>query len=212
MAFHIPFNHRASAQQSPAPVYIGFEVPRPPRKKFNWWGFNGMWMSAASLLSAGFLSPVPLIISLIGLRRPGRKMAATGTIISLAGIILASGLVMSTIAHKNHRQQARHNRVVHKQVLQTKTLLTAAGAEILEYREDNQGSLPDSVEGNISVIKHIDPWENSLRFDLESDQAIIRSAGPDKKFDTKDDVTTTIKGDTGRYISVAEKAPVLESE
>ena len=212
MAFHIPFNQRASAQKHPTPIYIGFEVQRPPRKKFNWWGFNGMWMSAASLLSAGFLSPVPLLISLVGLRRPGRKMAATGTVISLGGIALASVIVMNMISHQNHRQMARQNRVVHKQVLQTKTMITAAGAEILEFREDNNGLLPDSVEGNISVIKHIDPWDNSLRFDVESDQAVIRSAGPDRKFDTRDDVTTTIKGDTGRYVPVAEKAPTSTLE
>ncbi|MFK7766631.1 MAG: hypothetical protein AB8B55_05370 [Mariniblastus sp.] len=212
MAFHIPFNQRASAQRPPAPIYIGFEVPTAPRQKFNWWGFNGMWMSAASLLSGGFLSPVPLLISLNGLRKPGKKMAATGTVISLGGIMLASALVMNIIAHQNHREHVRNSRAVHKQVLQTKTLLTAAGTEIQEYCEDNQGMLPGTVEGNISVIKHIDSWDKSLRFELGNNEAVIRSAGPDREFNTNDDLIKNIKGDAERYVPVAEKAPASTSE
>ena len=65
MAFHVPFNQRKSNQRR-GPVYIGFD---PPRRKFNWWGLHGLWMSLASLLTLGFTSPVPLLISLNGLRK-----------------------------------------------------------------------------------------------------------------------------------------------
>lgn len=198
MAFHIPFEQRASARQNAGPIYIGFEVPRPPRKKFNWWGFNGMWMSAASLLTAGFLSPVTLLISFVGLRRPGKKMATVGTVLSLCGIALASTIVLSTVAHHNHRAQVRaernYSRVLKKQVTETNALLAMASAEIIEDRDNHSGELPNDIDANMIVIKHIDPWGESLRFDLEVNKGIIRSAGPDKEFDTRDDLTKTVEG------------------
>ena len=146
MAFHIPFNQRVSAHQQAGPIYIGFEVPQPPRKKFNWWGFNGMWMSAASLLTAGFLSPFTLLISFMGLRRPGKKMATVGTLLSLAGIALSSTIVVTGIAHHNHREHERHvrhyNRTVKKQIAETNTLLTIASKEIIEDRDKHNGETP----------------------------------------------------------------------
>ena len=204
MAFHIPFSQRHSARRQ-APIFIGFEVPAPPmapRRKFNWWGFHGMWLSFASLLTAGFLSPIPLLISLVGLRRPGRKMATVGALTSLGGIGLAVALVFSSIAVHNHRNQERHqvkqSRTIVKQVNEVKSLLSLAAGEITQYRDDNEGELPNDIDANMLVIKHVDPWGESLRFDAEVDHAIIRSAGPDKEFNTQDDVTSKIKGKTDR--------------
>ena len=202
MAFHIPFNQRHSAPRQ-APIYIGFDVPPPrPRRKFNWWGFNGMWMSFVALMSAGFLSPIPLIISLVGLRRPGKKMAAVGALTSLAGVALAVSIVFGSIAAHNHhvqkRNAAKYNRLVQKQVEDTNSLLTMASAEIVQYRDSNEGEFPNDVDANMLVIKHVDPWGESLRFDAEKDFALIRSAGPDRDFDTRDDVTTKIEGKTDR--------------
>ena len=200
MAFHIPFDHRVSARQQAGPIYIGFEVPRPPRKKFNWWGFNGMWMSAASLLTAGFLSPVSLLISFVGLRRPGKKMATVGTLVSLAGIALASTILLSVFAHQHrveHERQVRHyNRTVKKQIVETQSLLALASNEITEDRDQRNGELLNDIDANMIVIKHIDPWGESLRFDLEVDHGVIRSAGPDAKFDTRDDVKISVEGKT----------------
>ena len=202
MAFHVPFNQRHSARRQP-PVYIGFDVPaRSARRKFNWWGFNGMWMSFASLMTAGFLAPVPLVISLIGLRRPGKKMAAIGAVTSLIGVGLAVALVFGAIADQSHRAQRQrmhhYQRVVKKQVHETKGLLTLASSEIVEFRENHDGELPNDIDANMLVIKHVDPWGESLRFDAEVGHAVVRSAGPDRKFDTGDDVKIEVKGKTDR--------------
>ncbi len=204
MAFHIPFNQRASAQQRPAPIYIGFAVQRPPRKKFNWWGFNGLWMSVASLATAGFLSPVPLLVSLMGLRRPGKKMATVGTFVSLAGVVLASTIVLGSVAAHNHHMDRRHDRAVKKQVVETHGLLAVAADEIIQHDETpdvseselaSQGSddsIRRAVEANMLVIKYIDPWGESLRYDMEGDGGIVRSSGPDRQFDSRDDVTLRV--------------------
>ena len=203
MAFHVPFNQRASARRNPQPIYIGFDIPTEVpvevvRPKFNWWGFNGMWLSFASLLSAGFLSPVPLLISLVGLRRPGKKMATVGTFTSMAGIVLATTLVLgSIVAHKQHKERraaAHYRQVVSEQIHDTEMMLVIAGEEITTYRDENKGKLPSDMDGNLLVIKHIDPWGQSLRFEIDKDHGIIRSAGPDGRFNNRDDVSVRIDG------------------
>ncbi len=195
MAFHVPFNQRNPGQQQlPGPIYIGFDIHPPrPRRKFNWWGFNGMWMSLASLFSAGILSPISLVVSLIGLRRPGKRMAMVGTLVSLLGTGIASLIAMGAYhSHQDHqaRRSAKERAVVvKKQVDETTKLVALATAELQEYQADNEGEFPNDIDANMLVIKYVDPWGVALRFEQEHDKAIIRSAGPDSKFYTKDDVT-----------------------
>jgi hypothetical protein len=198
MAFHIPFNQRHNYGEN-TPVYIGFDVPAArPRRKFNWWGFNGMWMSFVSLLTGGFLSPLPLLVSLNGLRRPGKKMATIGTLTSLGGIGLAAAIVMGLVASHQHSIDRQQSRVIKKQIAEAQSLLGFASNELVEYRQSNDGRLPGDVDANMLVIKHVDPWTVSLRFDEEVDFGTIRSAGPDRVFYTKDDVTKRIDGKTDR--------------
>lgn len=203
MSFHVPFNQRPSGrQQLPGPIYIGFDSnpasPRPATRKFNWWGFHGMWMSFASLLTAGFLSPIPLLISLIGLRRPGKIMASVGSLVSVMGVGLAT-LISLLTWHANHeysqRQQEKYyQQVTAKEVASASQLLVVAGDEIKQFQADYDGQFPDDIDANMLVIKHVDPWGQSLRFDSEKDHATIRSAGPDQKFYTDDDVTLRLEG------------------
>lgn len=203
MAFHVPFNQRPSGRTSiPGPIYIGFDVPAPlPRRKFNWWGFNGMWMSFASLVTAGFLSPIPLLISLIGLRRPGKIMASIGLMISLLGTAMATFIGVHAYNHsQDHAKRQRAAQVAalnQRHVEETKELLVMAVDEVQQYQQHNDGFFPGDIDGNMLVIKYVDPWGNALRFDLESDHAYIRSAGPDGKFDSSDDVFEKLEGKSG---------------
>ncbi len=198
MAYHVPFDQRHSAQHS-GPVYIGFDVPAPtPRPAFNWWGFHGMWMSFASLMSAGFLSPISLMVSLMGLRRPGKAMATLGALTSLVGIAIATVIVLAAMTARHQIVQHRIEKTISRQVAETKALLTAAASEIIEFRDDHAGELPDEIDANMLVIKHVDPFGESLRFDAEQGYGIVRSAGPDRKFDSADDVTKRVDGKTER--------------
>ncbi|MEL7496109.1 MAG: hypothetical protein AAFN77_00760 [Planctomycetota bacterium] len=199
MPYHVPFNQRAS-QRSNDPIYIGFEPEAPPRPGFNWWGFHGMWMAFASLLTAGFTSFVPLVISLFGLRRPGKKMATVGTVVSLGGLLIAGSIVAGNVADHQARNR-RHQRAVEQRQLSqdtkaTATLLTDARDDLIEYRGSNEGYLPADIDGNVMVVSYIDPWGNSLRFEPQNEHGVIRSAGPDGEFKTRDDLTTSVKGKT----------------
>jgi hypothetical protein len=192
MAFHTPFNQRASAKKQAPPVYIGFHPPRPERRKFNWWGFNGMWLAFGSLLTAGFASPIPLLISLNGLRRPGKAMASIGAIVSMGGVVMATTIVLfisNAHHHRTHtRETAQRNKIVKKQTKETGVLLAVAANKVKTFQTEAGDNADFDIEANMLIVEHIDPWGESLRFDSGPDSGLVRSAGPDKTFDSKDDI------------------------
>lgn len=200
MAFHIPFDHRRNGQ----PVYIGFNTP-PRRSRFNWWAFFGFPFSILGLLTAGVLSPFALVMNLIALRKGPRRLATAGTVISLVGV----GII-STIAFVATAEGARHHRVakaaelertVKKQTARTVSVMEEVADEFRVWKETHEGKLPGWVEANMVALGYQDNWGQSLRFDAEGDHAILRSAGPDRKFDTRDDVTRKIDGQAERSIA-----------
>ena len=206
MAFRIPCKRRCTTPVSP-PIYNSFERPR---KKFNWGGFHGLWLSVLSLSSAGFLSPFSLLVSLNGMRRKKgpRKFAAAGTLISIAGIALAS-LIVCSVAHSvyQHQQHLTSRKIARKVAQQrgsAKKLVALAAKELTQYRNRHQGILPSVIDSNMLVIKHRDPWGEELRFDLNQDHGVVRSAGPDMIFETSDDVVIRVDGD------IEPLAPLLE--
>ena len=191
MAFHIPFEHRRQP-----PVYIGFDLPaRQPRPPFNWWGFSGLM---TFLLSFGLLSPIALIMSGIGLRRPRRGLAVVGTVLSLFGTgVIALGIAAGV--HESRQHVARHHARIHakqvrEQIGASKHILASAEKEIREFKKDNDGMLPSEYSGMLMVVLHQDAWKNELRYDVGEDFCTIRSAGPDGKFDNSDDLTRRVTG------------------
>lgn len=197
MAFRIRCNKHHSKPTKP-PVYAEF---KRPKRKFNWWGFHGLWLSLLSLMSAGFLSPLSLLISVNGMRRKKgpRKAAAAGAAISLFGIVLA-GLIVSSFVRSNyqHQQRLKNRKMAVRladQKRNAKKLVATAIKELEQYRESHQGFLPSVIDSNMLVIKHTDPWGEELRFDLRKDDGVVRSAGPDMIFETPDDVVTPVEGE-----------------
>mgnify|MGYP001814357486 CR=1 FL=1 len=178
MTFHVPFNQRESRRNHREPVYIGFEAPARPRTRFNWWGFNGMWMSFASLMTAGFFSIVPLVISYIGLRRPGKKMATVGTVVSLFGVVMAGTIVLAAVG--NHRAESyRHEQAIYQKQLgneirQANKMIEQANVDLIEYRDANEGFLPGDIDGNVMVVGYVDPWGESLLFEPGNETCLIR--------------------------------------
>ena len=158
-------------------------------------------MSLGSFATAGFASPLAFLISANGMRKSKgrRKLAATGTAFSLLGILLASTIVYS-VATEGHRDAERL--ALRQSTRQTaidradaKLQILDAKKELRRYRNDN-GVLPTGIDGNILLIKYSDPWGETLRFEPEEGKATVRSAGPDGKFNSTDDVVSTIKGKT----------------
>ncbi|MBT7817689.1 MAG: hypothetical protein HN566_13225, partial [Polaribacter sp.] len=155
MAFHTPFNQRASAKQQATPVYIGFQPVRREKRKFNWWGFNGMWLAFGSLLTAGFASPIPLLISLNGLRRPGKAMASIGTLVSLGGVVMATSIVLLISNAHHHRvhskEVAQRNKIVKKQAKETGVLLAVAANKVKTFRKEAGDTADFDIEANMLI-------------------------------------------------------------
>jgi hypothetical protein len=201
MAFHIPFEHRHRGQ----PIYIGFDVPPVPRRRWNLWGFFGFGLSLFAFLTAGFLSPLALILNLIGLRREPRGLAKAGTVLSLIGCAVAGGFILLAVnadrhavaRREHHRLQAQNRELAER----TSLTLQKAEVEFREFADANKGQLPAWIDANMVAIKHKDGWGESLRFDIEKDGAKLRSAGPDHQFDTGDDVLLKVDGKCDRSTS-----------
>ena len=191
MSFHTPFHQRASNRTHYGTIYID-QPPAPPKRYFNWWGFNGMCLSFLSLLTLGVLSPLSLLLSLIGLRRQGKGMAAVGTMTSLLGIAIITTITLTAVNARHQRlqnialrEQAQVNAV---KIQKTQTLLAQAYDDMVEYRGQHEGYLPADIEGNMLVVGYSDPWGQALRYEPEAGFALLRSAGPDQEFLSPDDL------------------------
>ena len=191
MSFHTPFHQRASNRKHYGTIYIN-EPPKPPKRYFNWWGFNGMSLSFVSLLTFGLLSPLALLLSLIGLRRRGKGMAVVGMMVSLLGIALISTIGIAAynthqaqVAKITKQKEARINAV---KTQEANVLLAEAYDDLVEYRGQHEGQLPADIEGNMIVVVFRDPWGQALRYELEEGFALVRSAGPDQEFLSSDDL------------------------
>ena len=139
------------------------------------------------------------MISMMGLRRRPRKMALAGTLFSLIGVGVMSAIAITGVAEHNQREQRRadrqYQRSIAVQVQETEKTLLHAVVDVEDARDDNSGILPADIDGNLIVIEHTDAWDEMLRYETGDDHSVIRSAGPDGKFDTSDDITSQVDGE-----------------
>ena len=210
MAFHIPFEHRNQGTPG-SPIYIGFDAPvshsvrQRQSQGWNWWAFFGFPMSLFALVfTFGLLSPVALLLNLIGLRKRPRKLATAGTLVSLIGTSILVFFVVGGVAsqmHDHHAQQRAMARIeIQKATAATRVVLSDATAELVEFVEDNEGFLPSDIDACILMLKHEDAWGEPLRYDELQKGGVVRSAGPDCIFDNDDDLTETVEGKTFRQV------------
>jgi hypothetical protein len=168
--------------------------PAPGEKPAgNTYGLMGLIFSIVGLVcTCALLSPIGLLLSLIGLRNPRRGLAIAGTVVGALGtlLLLFEAGIGGWVAFQ---YSAQHPYDV------TRDALYDASWDIDDAVRDRQRLLT-SDEGT-ELIKHIeDGWGTALRYLLlpgaptgyvESYNAKsyynIRSAGPDRTFATPDD-------------------------
>ena len=197
MAFHVPFSHRPSGQHNRPVYYIGYENPRRARRPRNWWGINSLVLF---FLTFGIMSPLSLLMALKGLSKRPRGSAVVGSLLSLAGTAILGLIVVTAVGHARqakvrqmHRYQIMQNAPM---VSETEDLLVFAAEEFEGFRDDHDGKLPEHHDGNMLSIKHIDAWGKELMYEVDTQYAGLRSAGPDTEFFTADDVALAIEGET----------------
>src|SRR5438309_8262556 len=134
-----------------------YQVPPPqsfnPPPPTNGIGLFGFILSLAALVLATFtcgigalLSPLGLLVSLVGLLRAPRGFALAGTILGGVGsgiLLLFSGAILALIAGAGAQVQ----------VVQTAAAISQAHNEIEQYRVEH-GEFHGGVEGN-KLILHI---------------------------------------------------------
>ena len=151
---------------------------------FNGMGILGCLFSILGVFTFGLASPVGLGLSLLALRRRPRFAATVGTIIGGAGTAFLAMWGLLAVAAFNAAEYE-------DQADRTEMVLEQGVDAIEKFRSDHQ-QLPGAITGNKLLIagELNDAWGESLRYDpLEGGNYLVRSAGPDRTFDTTDDLT-----------------------
>ena len=150
-------------------------------------GIAGFVTSLIGVVTCGFLSPVGLVFSLIGLTKQPRGLAIAGTILGLLGsvwlFVVGFALVMgflglskavTAIAEvESTRQKGRQ------------------AAQAVEQERDRTGSLPNEAAGNQLVGSHTDHWNRPFRYKVSGDSFSLVSFGADGQEGTTDDISFT---------------------
>ncbi len=161
-------------------IYI-LDPPKPPT---NGLGTAGFVFGILGIFTFGFLSPLGLLLSFFGLFKRPRGLAMTGFVLSLLGV----GFIGSMIAIPAYHAQARHaRRHLEREIRATMERIEGAMEEVEEASDEAKREL-DGYEGNSVTVRHQDAWGNELRYDERTDGYAVRSAGPDRRFDTRDDL------------------------
>jgi hypothetical protein len=152
-------------------------------------------LSILGVLTFGILSPVGLFFSLLGLIRSPRGFAATGTLLGLLGTGFWALLIFA-IVHADHskRQHAEYTRGRQATVQQ----IDEVNKQINEFIMQHDGELPDEIDGNRLAVQRHDAWGQELQYQPTKDGFAILSAGPDGKFQTRDDVRKAFSYETNK--------------
>lgn len=187
-------------------------IEEPPRS--NWLGLTGFIVSIVGLCaSGGLLSPVGLVLSVIGLFKRPKGFAIAGTIVSLLGfcclpvsiptILIASGASSSSKvgmwAERTFSLDPDGKTFVRIAVLST---------EIPIYAARNNGSIPSSLDQlNVEPEGLKDGWGNPFKYELDDKGGfLLWSAGRDGSEGTADDIEL-IGVNRGGSIQVVPNTP-----
>lgn len=155
--------------------------PPPLKSQTNGLGIAGFVVSLVGLCTC-VTFPVGLVMSLVALKKHPKGFAIAGAIIGGVGtLLLVAGLVVYFAVPDI------------KYTFETVFVMAEATTIIEEYRRTND-ALPTENEGNELLQDLEDGWGNPLRYELDGERYVIRSAGPDGRFSTDDDILPTMMG------------------
>ncbi|MGP1309769.1 MAG: hypothetical protein ACTS27_06195 [Phycisphaerales bacterium] len=172
---------------------------QPAPREGNTIGLIGFVLSLVGLIGccfqpAALLSLAGLILSIIGLSKRPKGLAVTGTIlgiIGLAGFLIVFLLIGVAVI-------AFVPLMIAVAALAGPEIETAVEQAILHQQVaayvQETGSLPTDLSQVPQIDEGLmtDPWDTPYKLEVidpGAEEYLIRSAGPDKVFDTEDDIT-----------------------
>ncbi|MBC22459.1 MAG: hypothetical protein CMJ32_00885 [Phycisphaerae bacterium] len=155
-----------------------------PEDESNTIGLIGLILSILGLLLGGVLSPISLILSVVGLFKPRNGTAIAGLIISIVGclslvaivMIMLLGIMMPSVAQA--RKMAHNNKTI-----------SMCQQVIMGYKAEHGGALPSDEEANENLLTGISMQQfTDIRYEfLGPDRYELRFAGKDGQHGTSDD-------------------------
>lgn len=162
----------------------GYGYPPYQEQPQNTLGLAGFIVSLCGFVFC-MAFPVGLVLSLAAIRKEPKGFAIAGAIIG--GIGTALGLLV-VVLYGAMIAACIGFGVAAQPQLQTQMSLESARQRI-EMSKGADGSYPGEAEGNAAIQGTSDHWKTQLRYEPNGSNYVIRSAGPDKQFDTGDDIT-----------------------
>ena len=195
----------APAQPPPGSTHV--TVTHPPANNL---GLAGFITSILGLVSCGVLSPVGLLLSLIGLTKRPRGFAIAGTVIGVIGTVFLAlvgvGIVLGILGIGAGVKALKEYASTHEQAMKLYAELEQRQAQGGTGTGATTAPTLDATTANALAAKYNDGWGTPLRAEVAAGVFTIVSAGRDKSFDTKDDLrfneldlkpATTQPGGTG---------------
>ena len=166
----------------------------PQSQAENTLGLVGFICSLVGLVFC-IAAPVGLVLSLMGLRREPKGLAIAGTIIgglttlSYLAILAFYGAVIAACIGIGVAAQPE---------LQTRQTLNDARSKLEQFQGED-GTIPGQAEGDGILQGLNDYWKRPLRYEPQGKNFVLRSAGPDGKFDTSDDIVLDSWNSSGDF-------------
>ncbi|MDP6446085.1 MAG: hypothetical protein QGG36_08065 [Pirellulaceae bacterium] len=160
-------------------------------------GTAGFWVSLMGLiLTCGALCPLGVFFSGLALFRKPRGMAFAGAVTGMLGCAW-----LATLATVFGVSIAGATMTV-----KTGAAMATAQQRIEKFKTDH-GSYPSYEQGNELIGDLADGFQKRIRYHAEGARAVITSAGPDREFDTADDITNKnqVGGPFGQFTDALDK-------
>jgi len=177
------------AQPQPGSTHV--TVTHPPANNL---GLAGFITSILGLVSCGVLSPVGLLLSLIGLTKRPRGFAIAGTVIGVIGTVFLAlmgvGIVLGILGIGAGVKALKEYASTHEQAMKLYAELEQRQAQGGAGAGTGASTAPtlDATTANALAAKYNDGWGTPLRAEVAAGVFTIVSAGRDKSFDTQDDL------------------------
>lgn len=163
----------------------------PKKKRANFFGMLGTAIAAGAFaIPAAPVLAAGALCSTLGLLFHRRWWAFLGLILVFCNPGTHQ-LVHRAMDPHNARKYAEERATGHQLRLTNISLLEAA--KLVEEKYIENGDVwPNDIDGNVLIDGMKDSWGSQIRYDEMERELVLRSPGPDRRYETEDDVVKPV--------------------